>query len=498
MRARGLTLRAGPLTAALDRGELRWIRLGEREALRAIYAAVRGPGWVTVPARLDALRVEADDEAFRVSFEARHEDGPLRFAWTGRIEGDREGTLRYVLDGRAETSFEKNRIGLCVLHPSEGCAGRPCVVEHGDGRTTRGAFPQDVAPYQPFRDIRAIRHLVVPGRSLEVRFDGEWFEMEDQRNWSDTSFKTYSTPVERPLPSRIEAGTRVRHEVVVRVVAGGVEGVAAEVPAPFVRSTPLRVGLALPERPTLVVERERLRALRLDHLRVDLSLDEAGFAERLAQAVEAARACGVLLQVAVAVPDDDRAALTRLAEACAKQAAPVATFLCFRRSSGLSDLNLLSGAQGALRAAVPGARIGGGASGWFADLNRSRGAVSGAEAVGITMCPQVHARDEATILENLWSLGDIARTARSFAGDKALHLTPVTLAPRAEPPDPRLAEAFGGEWVSGLLRAASEAGFASLTLGPALGPGGVVATERDTPAAEAIRSRDAGAPFASS
>ncbi len=109
--------------------------------------------------------------------------------------------------------------------------------------------------------------------------------------------------------------------------------------------------------------------------------------------------------------------------------------------------------------------------------------------MAITLCPQAHARDEATILENLGSLRDIARTARSFAGDIALHLTPVTLAPRAEPPDPRLAEAFGGEWVSGLLRAASEAGFASLTLGPALGPGGVVGKGRDTPAAEAIRAR---------
>ena len=487
MPSTGLSLRAGPLTVTLDRGELRWVRLGEREALRGIYGSVRGPGWVTVAPRLSGLRVDASDEAFTVSFDALHEHGPLRFAWAGRIEGDREGTLRYVLDGRALTSFEKNRIGLCVLHPSE-CAGRPCVVAHGDGRTTPGAFPLDIAPHQPFRDIRSLRHEVVPGRSLEVRFEGEWFEMEDQRNWSDTSFKTYSTPVDHALPARVEAGTRVRHEVVVRVLADALPGPSNPAPVPVVRSAPLRVGLILAEPTPTAVDLGRIRTLRLDHLRVDLALDAPLFTERLARAAEVARACGVRLHVAVTVQGDDQAGLGRLAEACVRCAAPVALFFCYQGSSGLSDPQLLSTARTVLRAAVPDAVIGGGALGWFADLNRSREAIAGAEAVSVTLCPQVHARDEATILENLGSLGDMARAARSFTGEASLHLTPVTLAPRNEPPDPRLSEPFGGGWVRGMLRAASEAGFASLTLGPAFGPGGVLLRD-DTAAAQAFRTR---------
>ena len=66
-----------------------------------------------------------------------------------------------------------------------------------------------MSPHQPFLDIRAIRHEIAPGRALEVRFEGEWFEMEDQRNWSDASFKTYSTPLSRALPAPIwRRGTR--------------------------------------------------------------------------------------------------------------------------------------------------------------------------------------------------------------------------------------------------------------------------------------------------
>jgi hypothetical protein len=33
--------------------------------------------------------------------------------------------------------------------------------------------------------------------------------MEDQRNWLDASFKTYSTPQERPKPVAVASGDRV-------------------------------------------------------------------------------------------------------------------------------------------------------------------------------------------------------------------------------------------------------------------------------------------------
>ena len=61
-------LRAGPLRLVFDRGELRWIRLGEREVLRGLYVAVREEGWATVPAELEDLEIEAEPEAFRIRF----------------------------------------------------------------------------------------------------------------------------------------------------------------------------------------------------------------------------------------------------------------------------------------------------------------------------------------------------------------------------------------------------------------------------------------------
>src|SRR4029453_838821 len=48
-----IPLRAGPLRLVFDRGALRWIRLGEREVLRAIYFALRAENWVTITPELE-------------------------------------------------------------------------------------------------------------------------------------------------------------------------------------------------------------------------------------------------------------------------------------------------------------------------------------------------------------------------------------------------------------------------------------------------------------
>jgi hypothetical protein len=41
--------------------------------------------------------------------------------------------------------------------------------------------------------------------------------MEDQRNWTDASFKSYGTPLELPHPVEISEGTRVKQSVSVRL-----------------------------------------------------------------------------------------------------------------------------------------------------------------------------------------------------------------------------------------------------------------------------------------
>jgi hypothetical protein len=514
-------LRAGPLRLVFDRGELRWIRLGEREALRGIYAAVRERGWATVPAELEDLEIEAEPESFRIRFQARHRRGDVAFDWEGRIEGGADGRIGFTMDGRAGSTFFRNRIGLCVLHPAAECAGRECIVETTDGDRLEQGFPALVSPHQPFRNVRAILHEVTPGVEVEVRMEGETFETEDQRNWSDASFKTYGTPLHLPYPVEVKEGTRIRQSVVVSLF-----GVTAEP----VREAVATVPGALPKRrnstePVIVrvdtartfprpaigfagaglvalsdAEAELLRPLRPDHLRADLRLEGPGWEEALERAAGNARLLDTPLELAAFLPDDARPALRDLAARAAALGPPVTTWLLFRAADAVTDDTLVGLAREALAGISRASRFGGGSDAYFAELNRRRPSSRLLDVLAFAVNPQVHAFDDATLVENLAALQWTAETARSFAGRASLALSPVTLRSRVDPrpessrapgerpftDDPRQPTAFAAAWTLGFLASAAEAGFASLTFFELAGPRGVMDGGRAYPILHAL------------
>jgi hypothetical protein len=515
-----IPLRAGPLRLVFDRGGLRWIRLGEREVLRGIYVAVREEGWATVPAVLDGLEIEAEPEAFRIRFVARHRRGGVRFDWVARIQGGTDGRITCSMDGAAASTFRRNRIGFCVLHPAESCAGRPCIVETVDGDRAASFFPSLVAPHQPFRNVRAILHEVTPGVEVEVRMEGETFETEDQRNWSDASFKTYGTPLHLPYPVEVAEGTRLSQSVTVRlfgVTSEPVREAAATVPGalPKKRNSTepviVRVGKAGGfKRPALGLggaglgqvgaqDKERLRSIGLDHLRADLRLAESGWEARLERASADAQAIGAPLELALFLPAEPLAVLRDLGARAVALRSRVACCLLFAPDGTTADGHAAL-AREALGAAFPAALFGGGTDGHFAELNRRRPHRRGLDRMVFALVPQAHAFDDATIVENLGSLRSVADTARGFATSVSLGISPVTLRPRVdprpadareggEPPftdDPRQATPFAAAWTLGFLAAAAEAGFEALTFFELSGPRGVTASGVPFPVCHAL------------
>jgi hypothetical protein len=174
-----IALRAGSLSLIFESGDLRYIRLGQREILRRVYVALRDRNWGTVPPILSNVQIEQTDATFQISYEVEHRQGEIDFAWRGRITGDARGTLRFTIDGVARSSFLRNRIGFCVLHPSGACAGVPCKIEHVDGTVETARFPQYIAPQAlvdgiihpvyPFADMRALSHEIQPGGSTFIQ-----------------------------------------------------------------------------------------------------------------------------------------------------------------------------------------------------------------------------------------------------------------------------------------------------------------------------------------
>jgi D-apionolactonase len=361
---------------------------GDWEILRGIFGAVRNRNWDTVGPDVEHVQVREERHGFTVTFEALCCDGDVDFAWRGEVTGSPDGSVRYRFEGEARAPFMKNRIGLCVLHPVRECAGQPCHVRHVDGRVTEGAFPRLIAPHQPFKAIRSISHEVEPGLRAVVTFEGDVFEMEDQRNWTDGSFKTYSTPLHLPFPVRIEPGTHIRQSVRLELeeAAGGrLErtrwSAAGRRPAPasaHVRidwagrrtGPPIGFGMAAELGDTAQAS---LAALQPDHLRVDLQLASSVWRDRMHEAARLARRAGARLHAALFLTDAGGHELEAVRDEVATHRLPVGLWLVFH--SVREDRPARAGSQS--RAACSAASTRGFRSPraptrTFAELNRQR------------------------------------------------------------------------------------------------------------------------------
>jgi len=503
--AEWVELRAGPLRMWFDPewAFLRRIRLGDREVLRGIYAPVRDAGWGTVPPRVSNVTVERDDASFRLGFEAECKRGAIDFAWRGAITGESDGTVRFAFRGVARSTFLRQRIGCCVLHPVKECAGKGCVVEKPDGSTEESRFPYYIAPHQPFLDVRALTWEVAPGLAAEVRCEGDTFETEDQRNWTDASFKTYCTPLALPRPVEVRAGAVVEQSVTLRLkgavpVAGGTGspcglvtlGVGEQACAPLPR---LGLGVASHGGPLSPMEALRLKALRLSHLRVELRPSEPGWREALTRACAEANAIGARLEVALLLSGEAEGELRLVAEAAKVLQPRVEHWLVFPATErAVSPPGLVPLA----RRYLAGARIGGGTNRYFTELNRDRPPVGELDLVAYSFNPQVHTFDEPSMMESIEGQRWTVLTTRQFAGSLPIAIGPITLKPRSRvaaepgelPPnvDPRQASAFCAAWTLASLAALAELGVHSLTYYETTGWLGVMETDRGSPLSDEL------------
>jgi hypothetical protein len=488
-------VQAGPLSAQFEGGVLRYIKLGGVEVLRQIYSAVRDHNWGTVPGVLSSLTLNQQPDRFEITFDCAHQQGEVHFVWRGAITGHADGTLRYHMAGEALSAFRRNRVGFCVLHPMQ-CAGAACRVLHTDGTQTEAHFPVEIAPHQPFFDIRAVQHEYAPNGWVEVRMEGDTFEMEDQRNWIDASFKTYCTPLALPFPVTVPVGTRIEQTITLTPLTTPPPA-AAPADAPLTlrptlteRILPLiGLGAASHDEPLSPRQIERLKALRLAHLRVDVRFDQPDWRDRLTRRAQEAASIGAALEVALHLSDPAEEQLAAVAQLALP--AHVARWLIFRvgeKSTREPWLALARQRLGADAALVTGTDA------FFTELNRERPPHHAADGVVYSLNPQVHAFDDASLVETLAVHATTLATARSFCGGKPIFVGPVTFKMRwnpnataPEPPpapdelprqaDPRQMSLFGAGWALGSLKYLALGGAAGTTHFETTGYLGIMATE---------------------
>lgn len=500
-----IPLTSGPLSLLFDpaTGALRQIRLGNVEILRGIYGAVRDRNWGTVTPTLSDLHIEEENGGFALRFSAACREREIDFRWDGHISGRSDGSLSYAMAGVSHSTFLRNRIGLCVLHPIQECAGRPCIIEHTEGTWTEGVFPSLISPNQPFLAIRVITHMVLPNVRAEVRFDGDTFEMEDQRNWTDASFKIYSTPIDEPYPVEIPAGTEINQTVTLTLsetpshslepTSTPVTPLVLQLAAPPLPLPGIGLGMAFHGGELTPREIKRLRVLHPAHLRVDLKLWETGWQTRLQQAARQAADLSAGLECALFLSSDAETELPAFAKEISHVESTVTRCLLFHRDEKSTGERWLALA----RAPLSGFPLFGGTNANFAEINRNRPAVERIDGVCCSINPQVHTFDDLSLVENLAAQAETVRSARAFAPGKEIAVSPVTFRPRFNPDatgdlpdipgglpssvDPRQMSLFGAGWTLGSLKYLSESSASSITYYETTGWRGVMETEAGSP-----------------
>src|SRR5687768_11547317 len=90
-----LLLHAGVLSLEYESGTLRWIRLGEQEILRGIYAAIRDQNWGTIPGVLRDTNVDIRAKTFDIRFTSEHRQKDIGFVWCGTIKGAADNAILF-------------------------------------------------------------------------------------------------------------------------------------------------------------------------------------------------------------------------------------------------------------------------------------------------------------------------------------------------------------------------------------------------------------------
>ncbi|MFL4557542.1 hypothetical protein ACH19I_13260 [Yersinia kristensenii] len=518
------TLSATSLSAEFDHGALRWIRWRGVEVLRALTFLVRTPGWGTPEPQISGLDIQQSDDAFEVNYQAHYVNGGEQVTVNIRFAGRSDGTLSASARIAADTPFATNRTGFVVLYPLAGFAGTAVHVEDADGESAELTIPAAISPGQPIFNIRAITHRPVENLSVTTQFDGDIFEAEDHRNWSDASFKIYSRPIGLPYPYRLLPSQPTNQSVIIHIS----DDIAPRADEPVINTAEARVavgavtkqlipaiglGLSADESVAAIPYAPQLANLGPVHFLLRYDPAAQHNLEHLAAASQLAAESHlpVAFELLLTASHDPKPEILQAAQWLKEVGISPVSVAIFpkvdersfqpgeTRPPSPSDVDIYSAAK----KAFPNIPIGGGSPAFFTEFNRKRPSAGAFDFITHATTPTVHAADDASVIETLQSLPHIIRSARQITGsDKQIggdvpyrigpigigaRLNPYGSGPLANPDsarvglaanDPRQRGLFAAAWHVGYAAEVAQLGVDTLVLGAPTGPFGVISTRQ--------------------
>jgi hypothetical protein len=496
-----------------ENGNLRRVSNGKTEILRMIYSAVRDKNWLTLKPRITEEIIDIRKDSFTIRYKCHYLSEEIDFSAEYFIEGRSDNSISFRFTGKALDTFIKNRIGFCVLHPIRKLAGTECTIVHSNMESENLIFPLKISPHQPFTDIISMR-WVSEGNALKLDFYGDIFETEDQRNWTDASYKTYCTPLSLRFPVEVEKGSAISQRIEFKAEAEAKVEVEVEVEdedvvvakvekrdksAILIRVYPEKrtripsVGIGRSTRPDPLTNPEIniFKELRFDHYRVDLYLFFPDWKANAEIAVSESQKLAYPLEFALFFDDDFESQVTQFIFWLNDKKTDTRLINLYHKSSRTIPDSIINIISHLLRNAFPGVKLGFGTNSNFAQLNRNRPESDLFDNLIYSIHPQEHASDNITLVENLEGQGYTAESTKHFSNGKGLWISPVTIQRRFNANkenyektfnynslpaqvDSRLMSLLGASWTAASIKYLSEAGAEGVTYFETVGERGII------------------------
>lgn len=491
----------GAYSVTIADGQIGAIHHQGREIVRGLTYLVRDVNWATCPADI-RMDLEQPD---RIELTGTIDEDDIRFSYSITVLLDDTGTLHVQSRGKALAPFDTNRIGLTILHPMPNTVGRPLMIEHADKSQTRTVFPIAIQPDQPALNISKLRYPLSGSESVMISFNAtlpdsssDSFEMEDQRNWGDASYKTYSGSLLAPWPYAVKQDDCFEQAIRISIepgVAGEQTPAATRITDRAFRLPALGVNLPLGRAGEALQNLSRYGAPNPAFVSAYLRTDTLDAAEiETVKAVVGHLSCPLRLELEV---HGDPAAAIKGAAAKLNDAGldvshilacPAPYLKSYQPAGAWPDVEPLDVFYARLREAFPEAEIGGGMLTYFTELNRRWPPLAPIDFIGHAYCPIIHAADNRTILQNIATLPLIAETIAVKAPSVPYDLLSASLSMRSNPygaapmvnrrgrqipmadADPREAGEFAAIWMLEVARALAGTHVRSCCLGALAGP----------------------------
>lgn len=436
-------------TLDIARSAIRNITYQGAQIIDLLYTAIRPWDWSTLNPEEHSEVVDKSGENCLVTITDTFA-GSMQGITLLTLQPNGKFTIDYQLTGLGK--FEIQRWGVCFCLHTGDWMGSTVSASGNTYSLLKEISPQRVIDgvTQGLFPASNDMYFVAPDkRSLKVQSTGKVLEAEDQRNWTDNTYKIYSGSLAEPRPFIIEKGMKWEQRVEFEVtppatsIPDGSKIIAKEIAA-----LP-RIGVQFNGEPLLPSDdlEKALFILDIDHIRVN---EESLTAQKIATVSKS----GLTLEAAL-LSSNEGGDLTREVEQLSARVPAGSRLLIHRQGRQIVQESDLPKNE-TLNSYIPGSDA------YLVDLHREK--FEFGDSVSYSMVPTVHSSDPETIFKTLYTQKESIEFAQKFVAPQ-VSVSPITFSTRGNPETGHLRENRINFAQPGMAKQIKELSAAAWTLG---------------------------------